>query len=137
MVTGGRGARGAKAETTVDLLSIDGTKLCSLPDLLAGRDHHSQNGLLVCGGGHWKPGTALAEVAASCDTFADGKWKRTHTLAHMRQNTPSWASPQGVLLMGGDDGGKDKRTWKRRKSTELLTDDGATKPSFTLRQYRQ
>ena len=82
-----------KAQTTVDLLSIDGTKLCSLPDLLAGRDHHSQNGLLVCGGGHWKPGSALAEVAASCDTFADGKWKRTHTLSHMRQNTPSWASP--------------------------------------------
>ena len=137
MVTGGRGARGAKAETTVDLLSIDGTKLCSLPSLLAGRDHHSQNGLLVCGGGHWKPGTALAEVAASCDTFSDGKWKRTHTLGHMRQNTPSWASPQGVLLMGGDSGENKKLKYKNLKSTELLTDDGATKPSFPLAYKRK
>ena len=136
MVTGGRGNyRKGKAQATVDLLSIDGTKLCSLPNLLSGRNHHSQNGLLVCGGGgRWTPGSVLPEVAASCDTFSDGKWKRTHTLGHMRQNTPSWASPQGVLLMGGDDGEGSK---KSKKTTELLTDDGATKPSFNLANKRK
>ena len=64
---------------------------------------------------------------------ADGKWKRTHTLGHMRQNTPSWDSPQGVLLMGGDDG---KGSKKSMKTTELLTDDGSSKPSFTLANKR-
>ena len=120
MVTGGREKRDGKGQTSVDLFSMDGTKLCSLPDLLAGRDHHSQDGLIICGGGHKK---AQADVAATCDTFSDGKWKKTHTLGRKRKNAPSWASPQGVLIMVG-------------KTTELLTDDGDTKASFTLDNTR-
>ena len=44
---------------------------------------------------------AQAEIAATCDTFSDGKWKKTHTLGRKRKNAPSWASAQGVLIMVG------------------------------------
>ena len=37
--------------TSVELLSSNGTRLCSLPNLPAPRHYHSQTGLLSCGGG--------------------------------------------------------------------------------------
>merc|ERR1712241_1292954 len=45
MVTGG-----GSAETSVELLFINGTRLCALPDLPGGRWFHSQSGSLACGG---------------------------------------------------------------------------------------
>ena len=91
MVTGGAGA----SSVSVELLSSNGTRLCSLPNLTMQRYQHSQTGLLSCGGG------TGGDVETTCETFADGRWKKSHTLGTRRQGHTAWASPQGVLLMGG------------------------------------
>ena len=124
MVTGGEarsqkgGGRGEdhSVKTSVELLSISGARLCTLPNLPAPRIHHSQTGLLTCGGG------GNSEDDGSCVTFTAGKWKKTHILGQERYGHAAWASPEGVLLIGGD----------QRVTTELLTDNGGSTPSFDL-----
>ena len=117
MVSGGREVRGGKPQASVELISSNGTKLCSLPKLPAGRDKHTQNGLLTCGA------RGSSADRKSCVTFSGGKWKKTHTLRKGRIDHSSWDSPKGVFLMGGVG---------QAQTTELLTDDGGAKPSFTL-----
>ena len=122
LVTGGysTGSDGTYigSRTSVELLSSDGTRLCSLPNLPAERYQHSQTGLVACGGGKRR-----SSEVTSCVTFAGGRWKRTHTLGQKRHSHTAWASPRGVLLMGGK---------YSRRTTELLTDNGHTTPSFNL-----
>ena len=96
---------GNYAEKSVEVLHGDGTPWCSLPDLPEVRSHHTQTGLLTCGGSH-KTGT-------SCVKFSGGKWKPSHKLKKERQYHTSWASPAGTVLMGGS------VSWK---TTELLDD---------------
>ena len=116
MVTGGE-----KDGTSVQLLSINGTRLCALPNLWGNSlYYHSQSGPLVCGGN---------SMSLNCVTFSSGTWQQTHYLGQRREAHTAWASPRGVLLMGGR---YSKRT------TELLTENGDTTPSFNLaKQHRQ
>ena len=120
MVTGGKGPekRFKKGLTSVELLLINGTRLCALPDLPVDRWEHSQTGPITCGGGNSN------SQAISCVTFSGGTWEQTHTLGQPRHGHTAWASPRGVLLMGSGD--------RRRKTSELLTDEGRTTPSFAL-----
>ena len=109
--------------TSVELLSSNGTRLCSLPNLPAGRWMHSQTGLISCGGNggsQW----------LSCVTFSAGRWRKTHTLGQRRSYHSAWASPRGVLLMGGGYSDGDGTT------TELLTDNGGSTPSFSLAKHK-
>ena len=122
IVTGDYLARG----TSVELLSINGTRVCALPDLTDKRWYHSQNGLITCGGGR----QFYDPTQTSCVTFTAGKWKKTHTLGHSRFGHTGWSSPQGVLLMGGDDHDSGDKT-------ELLRDNGDIKPSFKLNLKRE
>ena len=110
-------------EESVELLSIKGTRLCFLSNLSSERASHSQTGLVTCGG--YKAGSL------SCMTFSAGRWKKTHTLTHKRRGHTAWASPQGVLLMGGG------TRWRSRTTTELLTDNGDTTPSFNMTNGRE
>ena len=121
MVTGGQGATDS-VQTSVELLSSNGTRLCSLPNLPEKRYHHSQTGVLACGGGS-------GSDMKSCSTFADGRWKKSHTLGTRRFGHTAWASPQGVLIMGGD--------YSQATTTELPNDTGGTTLSFTLKNKRQ
>ena len=114
MVTGGYGSSGL---TSVELLSSDGTRLCSMPRLPAARYRHSQSGLLACGGSH------ISSEYKSCVTFAGGRWKKSHTLGKRRYGLTAWASPRGVLLMGST---------HSRTTTDMLTNTGRTIPSFSL-----
>ena len=123
MVTGGNGPAGSKS---VELLSSNGTWLCFLSNLPDHRDHHTQTGLITCGGGVLYRGKS---ERTSCVTFSAGRWKKTHTLGQKRWAHTAWASPQGVLLMGGHDIGTST-------TTELLTDNGDTTPSFNLGNSR-
>ena len=109
IVTGGNNAK-----TSVELLFPNGTRLCSLPNLLVGRHFPSQTGLVTCG----------SSEAATCETFIEGSWVETHTLSQRRHQHSAWASPQGVLIIGSSYGSAT--------TTELLTDDGNTSPGFTL-----
>ena len=112
-MVGGYSSAGVSAE----LLYTNGTSLCNLPNLPVKRDYPSQTGLVTCGG-------KSDETMSSCLTFKDGTWQQTHTLGTRRQHHLSWASPQGVLLIGGDYAGGT--------TTELLNDNGSTTPSFDL-----
>ena len=73
IVTGGAHKKSA------ELLYPNGTWLCALPDLPGNRDHHSQIGLLACGGG-WPGFSGGPGVSTSCVTFSEGSWKKTHNL---------------------------------------------------------
>ena len=121
LVTGGSGAT-PSVRMSVELLSSNGTRLCSLPDLPGQRFYHSQSGLLTCGGGYSN------SESKSCVTFDGGRWKKSHTLGQSRYGHAAWASPQGVLLMGG---GSSSHT-----STELLNNHGGATLSFTLQNRR-
>ena len=110
MVTGGE-----KDGTSVQLLSINGTRLCALPNLPGNSlYYHSQSGPLVCGG------NSMSQI---CVTFSSGTWQQTHYLGQRREAHTAWASPRGVLLMGGR---------YSKTTTELLNDDGSTTASFNL-----
>ena len=121
----GEGEGGTATSTSVELLSSNGTRLCSLPNLTVQRYHHSQTGLLSCGGGGdiLHPGGDMK----TCETFVDGRWQKSHTLGQSRYAHTAWASPQGVLLMGGTESSS---------TTELLNDNGHTTPSFTVQNRR-
>ena len=79
MVTGGWGPDGPGK--SVELLSVDGTNLCSLPDLPQKRYWHSQNGNLICGGGH-------SSVRKTCVTFSGGVWNKGRVLLKKVGNFP-------------------------------------------------
>ena len=70
---------GGAHKKSVELLYPNGTRLCSLPDLPGNRDHHSQTGLVACGGG-WPGFSGGPGVSTSCVTFSEGSWKKTHNL---------------------------------------------------------
>ena len=119
MVNGGEhGGR-----TSVELLFSNGTRRCALPDLPTGRFHHSQMGAITCGGG----GGSDEQMSMSCVTFSKGRWKKSHRLREERHAHTAWASPHGVLLMGGD---------SSEKLTELLNDAERTTASFNLKDKR-
>ena len=59
------------------------------------------------------------------------EWKKSHTLREERRTHCSWASPEGVMLLGGWDSGFT--TEKEDKTTELLTNDGDTIPGIKLK----
>ena len=121
---------------TVELVGTDGKRICTLPKLPECRTSHTQNGLVVCAG--WCDGETCEEysrkkyVMKSCVTFKeeDGEWHQTHTLKHSRRMHESWASPKGVMLLGTT----AYSTYSEiLKSTEILTNNGDTKPGFKLR----
>ena len=103
---------------TAEVLNDDGTTKCSFPILPEDRRHHTQSGLVICGGG-WE-----SDIQTSCLTFSSGKWTKSHTLQFRRKDHSVWSSPQGLLLMGGA---------YNLTSTEILTDDGQSIEHFTLK----
>ena len=126
MVTGGMGSN-TSVESSTEILSMNGTRLCSMHN--PRKYHHSQTGLTICGGHKYK------YISTRCNTFSGGEWKKSHTLERKTRGHTAWASPKGVLLMGGG------RSCTFRigncalhgdYSTLLLTDDGGTTPSFNL-----
>ena len=125
LVTGGYES---SALASVELLNLDGSFLCKLPSLPEGRSSHTQNGLVACGG---NPIDTYREV--TCDTFSIGmeEWKKSHDLKDERRSHSSWASPQGVVLLGGFGSSPSSET--DGKNTEVLTNSGDTTPGFKLK----
>ena len=120
MVMGGGGTNPGP----VELLSINGTRLCALPSLPENKFFHTLSGLITCGGGQ-PPNTDQK----SCFTFSGGNWKKTHTLRQLRYGATSWASPSGVLIMGG--------IYGQETTTELLNEAGGSTASFNLKNSRK
>ena len=122
MVTGGVGPGGWRNFVSAELLFTNGTSLCSLPDLPEPRYAHSQNGPMLCGGSE-RAVYDRPNMRQSCVKFCDGFWNETHSSLQMpRTNHGSWASPGGLMLIGG--GG-----WK--ETSEVLSDDGQSTLHWT------
>ena len=88
-----------------------------MPPLPKPRSGHTQTGSVLCGGTRY--------AGTTCLTFFSGgeDWVKTHNLTQNRLSHSAWASPRGIMLMGS--------LWSK-KTTEILTDDGDSTPSFTL-----
>ena len=145
MVSGGK-----YADYSVELVYSTGAHLCFLPDLPSKRRQHTQTGLEICGGGSGSSRTSCITFKGVNETprntinasgayrgisltplipLLDGSWQQSHTLGEERYGHTSWASPRGVLLMGG--------AYGHETTTELLTDDGNTTASFTMTNNRR
>jgi len=112
LVTGGSGAR-----TSVEVLSGAGTPLCTLPPLPTGREYHTQDGLISCGGYD-------DDYIRTCTKLTTEGWVVSHNLLEDRYEHSSWQSPAGLVLIGG---GYPYNT------TELLSSsDSSSSYNFTL-----
>ena len=104
----------------VELLSNNGSWLCYLPNMVGKRGNYlSLTGSLICGGYHFH--TTLN----TCINFSGGRWQQTHILKQKRHGHTAWASPRGVLLMGGSGTGTD---------TTIEFVNGTTVPSLENRR---
>ena len=99
----------------MEILKADGSSWCSLPDLPDERYHHTQSGMVVCGG--W-------DTKTSCLSFISGTWRLSHTLLHERTDHSAWVSPSGIILIGGS---------RSAMTTEMLTEDGKSVEAFSLK----
>ena len=109
MVSGGKGDGTDLA--SVELLYTNGSSLCSLPDLPKPRHEHTQNGPMMCGGANYH-----SDVKNTCVKFCGGFWNETHSsLQEDRSGHGSWASPGGLMLIGGHG---------FKETSEVLSDDG-------------
>ena len=126
IVSGGEGGK-----DSVELLNTDGTWNCPLPPMPSKRKDHSQSGLVACGGVsqfHAEDSVKISNsTTTSCVTLSSD-WKDSHNLTEERIFHSSWASPRGVILLGGE-GWKDHGPMK---TSEILTEDGDTTPGFNL-----
>ena len=104
ILTGGQDKRSA------EVLHIDGSRWCSLPDLPETRHGHTQSGTEACGGDP-------PELWKSCVDFKNGSWVSSHTLKHPRVFHAAFSSPSGIVLLGGSDQSEGGSL-----STELLDD---------------
>ena len=118
----------------VEVLRSDGSHWCRLPPLPAARFAHTQTGLVTCGSGEYHH----QEAQTSCISFTGGTWTPSHHLVQPRcraqplQSTipcidrhrwhhTSWASPAGVVLLGG---------YASEDTTELLSPSTAASSDF-------
>ena len=92
---------------------------CSLPQLPEGRNHHSEDGGLACGGG-----SAATQTTCVKWSPASGTWTKSHTLRQNRSAHVSWATASGVYLIGGS---FSKRT------SEKVKLDGSVEEGFSLK----
>merc|ERR1711973_445306 len=101
---------------------------CQLPDLPGlPRYWHTMEEMTVCGGhgngDDYGDTSARYHDPTSCLTLKDGTWQTTATLLGARWGHSSWASPSGVILLGGG--------WSPRTS-ERIQEDGTSVSGFPL-----
>ena len=93
--------------------------------LVHGRDGHTQDGLLACGGDH---------LDTSCEQFspATGTWALTvNPLLEVRRAHVSWSVEEGTILIGGYYGSRGYNSYSR--TSEIVKHDGTTERSFDLK----
>ena len=97
--------------------------ICSLPELPDARNEHTQDGELACGGDGDSSNTLTTCVKWSSES---GSWTQSHTLRQRRIWHVSWATEDGVYLMGGMDSSSEF-------TTELVKEDGSVEDGFSLK----
>ena len=107
---------------SVEIYNPVTNNICSLPHLPEATQLHTQDGELACGGG--------GSTESSCVKWSSesGSWTQSHTLRHKRAGHVSWATEDGVYLMGGN----DSSSWK---TTELVKVNGSVEGGFSLKYH--
>ena len=117
MITGGENlGRSMRKSEIFDLKSL---RSCSLKHMKSERFQHVQVDNIVCGGGY------DGATKKSCETFRNGEWHYSHTLLQNRSQHSVWKSPNGIILIGGE----DKTNYNK---TEMLRENGNSIESFTI-----
>ena len=119
MITGGWTPNNNDDGKRVELLHPDGTHMCELEPLPDKRVHHTQSGLITCGGD---------DTPNSCLIFSlsDGTWQNHgSTLKQPRRRHSSSRRGNTTLLIGGYDSGSSM-------TTEMITMDGTQETSIKL-----
>ena len=112
IVSGGNEAAGK----SVEVLHMDGSPWCSLPDLPEACSSHTQTGLEACGGS----GLGVTCVTFKRDPFTGATyWDKTNKLKKWRIAHASWASPEGTVLMGGANGGDTTELLEKSEYSQL------------------
>jgi len=117
LVTGGNGAY-----TLAEVLFTNGSSVCELPQLSQSKYSHTQSGLTSCGGGDY------SDTRRSCIKLEAGSWTTlTDNLVEERRSHSSWVSPDGDILLIGDQ--------YSLTTTEIVYQNGSSIRSFDLK-YR-
>ena len=121
LVTGGRDEDGNILKSA-EVLSTNGSSLCSLPDMSQSKMQHTQSGLIACGG------YDIYENRLNCSKFVSGSWvSLTENLLCDRYRHSSWINPEGDILLIGGAGRFCSET------TEILYQNGSSSRSFNLK----
>merc|ERR1719348_343193 len=115
LVTGGNGAY-----TLAEVLFTNGSSACELPQLSQSKYSHTQSGLTSCGGGDY------SDTRRSCIKLEAGSWTTlTDNLVEERRSHSSWVSPDGDILLIGDQ--------YSLTTTEIVYQNGSSIRSFDLK----
>ena len=121
LISGGIGINGILQ--SVEIYNPASNTSCSLPSLPEARYDHTQDGELACGGWGGYPTNATTTcVKWNSDS---GTWTHSHTLRQSKASHMSWATEDGVYLLGG--GAYQKNT------SELVKVDGSVEDGFSLK----
>jgi len=126
IISGGYGLSAEYASSSVEVFDPTTGQSCELPSLPVDRHGHTMDGLTICGGMDIASLTGTTDTNTTCITFSSGEWVTSHSLAEVRLYHSSWATAEGIMLVGG---------FLHENTTEIVTEaeyDG--EPSFDL-QY--
>ena len=113
-MTGGFGT-----DTSSEVLFINGSSICELPQMSQSKRYHTQSGLTACGG-------YVSGTERSCIKFEDGSWTTlTDNLVEQRRYHSSWINPDGDILLIGGSGSLT--------TTEIVNQNGTSIRSFDLK----
>ena len=131
LVAGGRTQANTFADSSVEVLHLNGTSWCQMPNLNYGRARASMSGFMICGGA---TDTNSVNRDNTCSTMnGNGEWSESITLTKHRYAHSSWQTSRGFMLLGGH-----KRFSGEPNSTDLVSNlqSQASFPlKYPLRSY--
>ena len=96
---------------------------CYLPSLPERRYHGTLNGFKYCCGGGWDDDVPWR----SCIEFDQGSWVTSNTNLTPRWYDVSWATANGIYLMGGESN-NGEWTLDQAQTTTLVKSEGSSSP---------
>ena len=115
LITGGQ--TDGRPSNRAEIYNLETLGTCTLKSMSSPRFQHAQVNNLVCGGGD--------DTKKTCETFRNGEWHHSHTLLQNRSEHSVWPSPNGVILIGGED-------FVNFNKTEKLQENGNSIESFSI-----
>ena len=119
------GGNGNSAMQTAELWYHDDTTYtsCNLPQLPERRYHGTLNGYKYCCGGENE-----ASWTSCIEMGQEGSWATSNTNLTPRWYDVSWATANGIYLMGGESENNGQWTLDQAKTVTLVKPDGSSSP---------